>query len=291
MAKVDRLGWADGVCFVAFGLRIGIRVNSPEALGPVLDLLPPGWRPAQSPIVDRIYSLVAGGTDPTAKVRRFNLLYVGSARLARSMDLARVFEILETDLQLYVAEMARRRLFVHAGVVGWGGQAIVIPGRSFSGKTTLVEELLRLGATYYSDEYAVFDSRGRVHSYPRPPSLRVGDTDREARRPTGLARQDSTSPPLPVALVVVTNYRSDARWAPRALSPGRAVLALLANTVAARRKPKSAITTLRNVVSDARLLQGVRGEAKETAASLLETVHSYVDSPGVEIPELIYQPG
>ena len=143
-------------------------------MGAVLDLLPPGWRPAQSPIVDRIYSLVVGGTSPTAKLRRFNLLYVGSARLVRSMDLARVFEVLETDLQLFVAEMARRRLFVHAGVVGWNGRAIVIPGRSFSGKTTLVGEMLRNGATYYSDEYAVFDSRGRVHPYPSSLSEKQG---------------------------------------------------------------------------------------------------------------------
>ena len=291
MSKVDRLGWAAGVSFVAYGLRIGIRVNDPEAMGAVLDLLPPGWRPAQSPIVDRIYSLVVGGTSPTAKLRRFNLLYVGSARLVRSMDLARVFEVLETDLQLFVAEMARRRLFVHAGVVGWNGRAIVIPGRSFSGKTTLVGEMLRNGATYYSDEYAVFDSRGRVHPYPGPPSVRVGATDREAGHPTGPAKPGSSLPPLPVALVVVTKYRSDARWAPRGLSPGRAVLALLANTVAARRRPKSAITTLRGVVSDVRVLQGDRGEAKDTALSLLETVDSNTELPGVEKPQLIYQHG
>jgi hypothetical protein len=35
---------------------------------------------------------------------------------------------------------------------------------SYSGKTTLVSELIRAGATYYSDEYAVIDERGRVHA-------------------------------------------------------------------------------------------------------------------------------
>ena len=43
-------------------------------------------------------------------------------------------------------------------IVTWGrGRAIVIPGRTFSGKSTLVAELVRAGATYYSDEYAVED--------------------------------------------------------------------------------------------------------------------------------------
>jgi hypothetical protein len=31
-----------------------------------------------------------------------------------------------------------------------------------------VAELVRAGATYYSDEFAVLDSRGRVHPFPRP---------------------------------------------------------------------------------------------------------------------------
>jgi len=83
-----------------------------------------------------------------------------------------VFEAFETDLQLYVAEMAPRRLFVHAGVVGWRGQAIIIPGRTFTGKTTLVAALVKAGATYYSDEYAVLDVRGRVHPYARPLGIR-----------------------------------------------------------------------------------------------------------------------
>src|SRR6266700_1389758 len=153
MAKLDRLGWADGLCFTSYGLRIGIRVNEPEVLARLPDHLPPGWKSARSPIVDR--------------------LYAGAARLARTKALEELFEPLESDLQMFVAEWARRRVFVHAGVVGWRGQAIVIPGMSFSGKSTLVAALVRAGATYYSDEYAVFDARGRVHPYARKLSLRM----------------------------------------------------------------------------------------------------------------------
>jgi hypothetical protein len=62
--------------------------------------------------------------------------------------------------------------FLYAGVVAWQGHAIVFPGRSLSGKTTLVREMLRLGATYYSDEFAVVDNSGLVHSFPRPLGIR-----------------------------------------------------------------------------------------------------------------------
>ena len=70
---------------------------------------------------------------------------------------------------------------MHAGVVGWKGWALVLPGKSGAGKTTLVAELIRAGATYYSDEYAVLDERGRVHPYARPLAVRV-DGWRQRRR-------------------------------------------------------------------------------------------------------------
>src|SRR5947209_10772416 len=146
MKKLDRLGWAAGISFVSYGLRIGIRVNNPAVLERLLDRLPPGWKPSRFLVVDRLYSVIAG--DPAARnnVRLFNLLYAGPTRLARTMQLEELIEVLETDLQLYVAEMARRRLFVHAGVVALERRAIVIPGRSFTGKSTLVAALVRAGA-------------------------------------------------------------------------------------------------------------------------------------------------
>ncbi len=75
--------------------------------------------------------------------------------------------------------------------------------------------------------------------------------------------------PLPVGLVVATSYRPGVRWRPRRLLPGRAVMALLAHTVSARRKPERALTTLRQVVADALVLKGARGEAEEVAEALL----------------------
>lgn len=174
MEKIDRLGWADGICFSTYGARIGIRVNEPSVLARLPRHLPPHWKPVSSPIVDGIYSLVVGGNGHkvNSSVRRYNLLYAGAARIARTMDLDEVFDTLESSLHFNVAVGARRRLFVHAGVVGWKGRAIVIPGRSMSGKTTLVAALVKAGATYFSDEFAVFDKLGRVHPYSQPLHIR-----------------------------------------------------------------------------------------------------------------------
>jgi hypothetical protein len=271
MLKIDRLGWAAGRCVAAYGLRIGIRANKPDVLEQLDDCFPPTWQPASSPVVDRLYSLIVGGAAARANVRLFHLLYTGAARLARTMVLDEIFAALEADLQLYVAEAAHRRLFVHAGVVGWGGRAIVIPGRSRSGKSTLVAALLRAGATYYSDEYAVFDARGRVHPYPKPLSIR-GQAEERPRKYRAEALGGRTGVrPLPVGLVVATTYRPGARWRPKALSSGKAMLALLGHTVSVRRQPEMALTRLQHAVAQAQALQGIRGEAEDMIGALLTT--------------------
>ena len=269
MERIDRLGWAAGRAFVSYGLRIGIRVSSPEIMDRIEGMLPPHTKPARGPRVGSLYSLIVSGTKGGSHTRRFNILYADSVELVRTKDTDLVLETLESDLQLYVAEQARRKVFVHAGVVGWRGRAIVIPGRTMSGKTTLVKALVEAGATYYSDEYAVFDERGRVHPYPRPLSLRRNGGGRPKEvLPEALGGTTGVRP-LPVGLVVATSYREGANWRPRRLLPGRAVMALLAHTVSARRKPERALTTLRQVVSDTLVIKGVRGEAREVAGALL----------------------
>lgn len=99
-----------------------------------------------------MYTLVVGSSRQNA--RRCNVLYADSKKLTESLDVETMFELFESSLKLFVAEMAPERVFVHAGVIGWHGKAILIPGRSYSGKITLVSELVRAGASYYSDEYA-----------------------------------------------------------------------------------------------------------------------------------------
>jgi len=258
-----------GIAFVSYGLRIGIRTSSPEIMDRIEGLLPPNAKPARGPRVRRLYSLIVSGTKVGSNIRRFNILYGDALRLAGSKNTDPVLEALERDLQIYVAEKARRRVFVHAGVVGWQGKAIVIPGRTMSGKTTLVKALVEAGATYYSDEYAVLDERGRVHPYLKPMSVREnGGGSMRRILPEDLGGK-SGAKPLPVGLVVATSYREGARWRPRQLLPGRGVMALLNHTVSIRRKPERALTTLRQVVADASVIKGARGEAAETADNLL----------------------
>jgi hypothetical protein len=180
-----------------------------------------------------------------------------------------LLEDFERRAKMYVAEMARNHVFVHAGVVAWRGQAIVIPGRSMSGKTSLVAELVRAGATYYSDEYAAIDLRGRVQSYPQALAIRKPYKSRQRRFSVDKLGGEIGTKALPVRLILVSKYLEDGRWRPRKLTEGQSLLEMMAHTVPARRKPGVVVSTLKKAVLGATTLKSVRGEAKETAQLIL----------------------
>jgi len=272
MAKIDRLGWADGMSFNAYGVRVGLRVNDSAILTDLIARLPPGSKPATFAVVDHLYSIIGSKAKSDSRVRRLSLGYWNLLRFARARDFESVLEAFASHVQLTVAEYAPHRVFVHAGVVGWNDRAILIPGLSHSGKTTLVDQLIRAGATYYSDEYAVLDERGRVHPYPRALGMRLPNSDESKKVRAEDIGARVGSKPLRVGLVVSTNYKPGARWRPKEVSRGRGVLELMSNTVSARSQPEMALSVLPVALESARILKGVRGEAAEIVDSILALI-------------------
>ncbi|HXM53668.1 MAG TPA: hypothetical protein VN913_10355 [Candidatus Binatus sp.] len=175
-------------------------------------------------------------------------------------------------VQLFVAEHAPRRVFIHAGVVAWKGQAVVIPGRTHFGKSTLVAALLRAGATYYSDEFAVVDSLGRIHPYPQLIGLRDGNGRSRGFDPAEFSARVGRKP-LMARLILVTRHRTGARWRPQRISRGAGMLALLTNTVSARREPARALGSLNRLLAGATVLKGSRGEAEAVVDHLVSSGH------------------
>ena len=276
MKKLDRLVWAAGISFTSFGVRIGVRTNTPELLERVLAQLPAGWKVASSPVVGRLYSAIQGSTSPRSNVRSFHLLYANLERLERTENLDHLLEALESDIETHIAQTSRQKLFIHAGVVGWKGRAVIFPGRSLSGKSTLAREFLSAGAEYFSDEFAVLDAKGAVHPFPRPLSIRNGDPQNGLHTRVTAEELGARvgNKPLPVSLVVLSRYKVGAHWRPRALSRGQGVLGLMANAVAARSQPQRALVILEKTIRQAQVLRGIRGEAKETVESILRYVEN-----------------
>lgn len=76
---------------------------------------------------------------------------------ARAPDLITAVRAFNHELLHAVMLRHPHLLFVHAGVVAKAGRAIVLPGLSRAGKSTLVLALLRAGAQLLSDELLAYD--------------------------------------------------------------------------------------------------------------------------------------
>ena len=105
------------------------------------------------------------------------------------------------------AVVHRMKVFraVHAGAVLIGERALVLPGSTHAGKSSLVAELLRRGASCFSDEYALIDKEGCIHSYPRPLLLRNGRPLQSLVLPEELNASFATHP-APIGWILALDY-------------------------------------------------------------------------------------
>ena len=278
MQNIDSLPWAAGLSVEAYGVKLGIRVNPSEALTSLPAYLPPRWRLAASSDVDYLCSLILGGTCTVRGKSRYYRLYSGPIRIVRTLDGEKMWQELASTLNFHVALLAPSWVFVHAGVVAWRDHAIVIPGRSHSGKTTLVKALVEAGATYYSDEYAVLDSNGAVHPYPKPLNIRQHAGEKPIATSVEEIGGTVGHEALRVRWILDTTYCVGSPWCPKPIAPEHAFLRLFDNTVIAKLDPERVLPVLRSVVCQSNALHSKRGEAKEVAEWLLSSIDAKLES-------------
>jgi hypothetical protein len=248
--------------FESFGLAAEVLSDDRELFDCLPIVLPPGWRPPNGTPTAARFGLMRDGT----------ITLDGAEVVRTDGDRSATLVVLGSTVREHLALYAPAHVFIHAGVVCAGGLAIVIPGSSRSGKTTLVAELVRAGATYYSDEYTVVDVDGMIHAYPKPLSIRFDPNRRGVPVPVSDARIGTE--PIRAGLIVVTSYEEGAAWRPVACTQGEGALALLQHTVAARSSPGRALAAARQLTRDARVIAGARGEASLAAQALLEAMAS-----------------
>ncbi|HEX4110715.1 MAG TPA: hypothetical protein VHX88_21480 [Solirubrobacteraceae bacterium] len=250
--------------FDSFGVAAEIACDDRALLGAIEGVLPPGWhRSDRTPQVR--FALTRAGTVTVDGVE-FHHPEIGYEEA-----LPRLASVVRHELALH----APAHIFIHAGVVAADGAAIVLPGSSGSGKTTLVAELVRAGAGYCSDEFAVVDGHGRLQPYPKPLSIRGERAVLGAPVPVPAERtvREAVRP----ALIVFTRYEPRARWDPVELTAAEGALALLEHTVAARSRPGPALAVVARVAREARVIASPRGGSDAAAAALLEALAESVD--------------
>ncbi len=199
-------------------------------------------------------------------------LGIGSDAPVSGDELKPLLDRLRTDLMVHVADYATDRVFVHAGVVGWQGRALIFPGPSFAGKSTLIAALLRAGATYYSDEYAVIDEQGSVHPYARDLQMREPGGTEQTGLPAASLSARIGEEPLRVAHVIFATYVPEGRWRPEPVTAGAAVLEMLRHTIPVQRTPARVMSTLTAMMQTATAVQSQRGEAQQTAQAILSGI-------------------
>jgi hypothetical protein len=160
---------------------------------------------------------------------------------------------------------------VHAGTVVLGGRALLLPGATHAGKSSLVAELLRRGATYFSDEYALIDSQGRVHPYPRPLLLRNGCPEQvpmlagECNAPVGDA-------PAPIGWILALEYQPAETWSVAAVPQSEGLLTLLRNTPHVLADSPDMVAAFQRAVAGATCYAGRRTEARDAAEEIFRLV-------------------
>jgi len=170
-----------------------------------------------------------------------------------------------------VVRRLRKLRAVHAGAVVLEGRALLIPASSHAGKSSLVAALLRRGARHLSDEYALVDDQGRVHSYPRPLLLRNGGPKQRLVLPEDLNASFATEP-VRVGWIVAVDYDPGAAWSVQRTSQGEAVMLLLRNTPHEMEQSPEMVDIFTRSVAGAECFAGQRGEVAEACERMLELV-------------------
>ncbi len=198
-------------------------------------------------------------------------LYKNGEKLFTRIKRGDLFEHFGSEIRRTVAEFAVGRVFIHSGAVSWNGKAILIPANSFCGKTALTAALVKRGALYYSDEYAVLDDEGFIHPFPKTLSIR-GEIDnyRQVEYPVeklgGTAAREKTR----VGMILISEYKPFARWNPQILSPARGIMEIIKHTVPIRNNPAFVLKVLDTVVNQAAVVKSRRGDVSKSVDQILD---------------------
>jgi hypothetical protein len=179
--------------------------------------------------------------------------------------------LLQRAIEEAIVENSRDFVAVHSGVVVYNGVAVLLPGQSRSGKTTLVRELIARGAEYSSDEFAMIDALGEVHPWPRALMIRDTNSDQRAVPAPDLGATVRCGP-TPPGLIVFLQHDPNARFDIHPVNQSGALFGLLRNTPHCLADSPHILRPLGAVARAAVAFEGVRGEAAQAADELLRMI-------------------
>jgi hypothetical protein len=249
----------------AFGCSIRIENACPE-IHDALEryILPPlprnGFRPSPEAVILKI-----------ARVDGRYHLTVNEMEAGSETDRAELLMAVLKAIDETVIYRLQTLKAVHAGAVVFENRAILIPGSTHAGKSSMVAELLRRGAKLLSDEYALIDKEGMAHSYPRPLLLRDSRLQQSPVLPAELGAEFAREP-VPVGWIMALEYGPESKWGVRKVSQSEALMILLRNTPHPMTKSPEMMESFLHAVSSAKCFAGSRGDAVQGADQILKLI-------------------
>lgn len=252
----------------SYGVKIRVTSNAADGIEDarkiIKDSLPKCFQEIEETEVEHDFLLVRNPS-------KNDSLYKNGESVLTRINREGLITTLGSKIRLTMAEYAVRHVFVHAGVVSWKGKSLIVPGTSLSGKTTLTAELVKRGALYYSDDFAVFDSDGLVHPFAKPLSIRDGGKDftqieYSVEEIGGIAGEEKIRP----LMILITEFKPKAKWNPRVLSKGKGIMELLKHTIPMRRNPVFTLEVLNKIVNQAVMIKTRRNDVSESADKVID---------------------
>lgn len=193
-------------------------------------------------------------------------------QIATAQSLLGALQEVITDLQVLIAGKIENRVFIHAAVVAIDGKAIILPGQSGVGKSTITSALIRLGAQYLSDEFALIDSMGMVHPYARYLAIKNPTFGVKRLSPEAFGALSFEGIAAPKA-VVFARFKPSGSNVLIKLSRSELILNCMPHCLGIRSQVPETLASLNALSMRVQGYSAERGEAEEFAKVLLDLLY------------------
>lgn len=227
-------------------LKVGIRMNSRESLGVVLDLVrEDGWEVSRRPVeVAYLYSMWVATQRPQhrRRSRGFHLLYSGPGQISRSLDLEEVLTALRRDLRLAYGALDEHRILVSGTIISHSGRVLLILDTDQGLPLPILRELEALGAEVGERQSCFLNQRAEFVE----------------------ALSSNLWRKLDLIADISHGDSNGSNW--KVLDTGRSALQLSRHS---RSQAKTAFPIIAELIQRVRCIRGQVGAARESAQSLL----------------------
>lgn len=262
--QIQKIKWAVRIGFDFYGTKVGFKIDDEKAAVRIRRMFPEKSIEIEFGEAADYFLLV---TKQNSELNGFYRIENGFPELAYDFEHFddSCLDGIELKLLFTLAMISPPKMFYfHAGAVSIEGRGILIPGRTFSGKTTLTKEFIKNGADYYSDDCSLIDSGGFLYPYPIKLGVR-GEKERQYLSAADLGAVEGVER-VSVEFVLLTGYEKGKSWNPRVIDSGQGAFRLLEYLFyppSINCKPAETLNLAAELAKRAKFVESLRGESIE----------------------------